>query len=168
VKRLSHVGPRGAELLQDRVNMEIVKTLIRSEMSASALARKLNLPLTNVWRRLMRLQREGIVEVVRKEKTGNLEVKYYRATAVFFMVPSLIAPEPRDEKVKRALELYGEIRKRAMDIISKNNVIPQGVDPVDYSIALDLFINLMLLTSTDFQEKGKEILSLISHYAFKR
>ena len=97
MKRLSRVGPRGAELLQDRVNMEIVKTLIRSEMSALALARKFNLPLTNVWRRLLRLQREGIVEVVRKEKTRNLEVKYYKATAVFFMVPSLISLEPRDE-----------------------------------------------------------------------
>jgi len=152
------------QLFYDKINLEIIKTLIRSEMSVTALSQKFNIPLATMWRKIKKLEKEGLIEVTKKEKIRNLEVKYYRASAVYYIEKNPIQFEPRDPMLAKAIQLYRMLSQKVIELENQKNEIPKGVDPIDYSIALDLYANINIMLDDDNRNLLKTIESIAENF----
>lgn len=164
MNRLKLIDSKGLKLLEDPINQKIVESLIQNELSVKELSRKFNTPLTTMWRRVKALEKAGILEVTRKKKTKNIEIKYYRATAALYLAKDLLTSlpipsyTPKSKEVKELYERYLKIAYKVLDEELKYNTVPENVDPIDYAILLDIYSNCKILTSQDTVSELKELL----------
>lgn len=79
--------PMQARLLVAPEFGRIVDALLDRERSVAALAQELNRPLDTVHYRVKKLERAGLVRVVRQEKRAGRGVKVYTSVATQFFIP---------------------------------------------------------------------------------
>lgn len=159
MKRLKILDEKGVKLLQEPLNRKIVESLIRSELSIKALSEKFNTPLATIWRRVKELEKAGVVEVVKKERIKNIEIKYYRAAATLYIPKNpVINFAPRSKELKEIHEKYAILMNKIIQEELKYNEVPEQVDPIDYTLALELYATCKILTSEETVSTLKEIL----------
>lgn len=118
--------------VSDLLNQTILRELVGSELSISSLAKRLEVPVLKVWRRVQRLESLRLVEVSRTRKSGNIETKLYRASAVRFVPNDFLSFKPRDPRLLEAFAIFSEFQGEYTRLVSELNEIPEGWDPVDY------------------------------------
>ena len=145
-----------AKLILDNINFKILELLVSEELNATSLSEKLKVPLPTLWRRLSKLEKYGLIEVTRIERKRNFKTKYYRAKAVYFVLPLSIPLHPKDPIARKALEFLSVLKKIMDDKYKKYNEIPKGIDPMDYAVILDTFV-----TFSTFLEKEEEMRKIL-------
>lgn len=160
MKRVIVVDERGYRLLNDPINRSIVTSCIRTPKTVKGISQLLNIPFSTAWRRVRELQENGILEVEREEGSKNIRVKMYRAKATLFMGNEFtLLGHVRSEDLKDvAVKYYGLLRKEYEKLVEEFNKIPEGVDPIDYSLWVDLYINVRLQLD---QEMRREVTSIL-------
>ncbi len=73
MKLVKFLDQKGTILVLDPLNQTLLKNLVVSEASISELAAKLNLPTLKLWRRMQKLLKANLIEIVRTEKVGNIK-----------------------------------------------------------------------------------------------
>ncbi|BBE42123.1 hypothetical protein NAS2_0734 [Conexivisphaera calida] len=138
------------KLLSDPLNMEIVRELVFSERTVGGLAESMNVPSVKIWRRVLRMQRAGLIRQTRTEKVRNLERKYYRAAAAMFVPQQMMDVEPRSGNLRRALAIYSEIQARMLRDLVRTEVPDDAEDLIDRVISIQLrkFVDTFLSEDT--------------------
>jgi len=160
--RFMVVNKEQVNLLFDKLNVMIIKEIIREPLNVTQISERLNEPIPTVWRRLKRLEKGGLIEAVKVEKVGKFKVKYYRAKALYYALPNFIQIHPRDIKVKFLYEKLLSLRNRVLQAYP--NEIPDDVDPIDYAVLMDIIMNYGIL----FDNEGelKELVEEARNYFF--
>ncbi len=148
-------------LLQDTLNQAILKLLVDSALSATSVSKRLGEPHLKVWRRLQQLRAQGLIEEAGSVKKRNLEVKLYRAAAAKYLPRGAMDLEPSDHKLKEAYDLYRKIASEILYSISEYSPIPSGVNPRDFCVATEIYVNAKVLTRADTQEKLRRIIQIL-------
>jgi len=78
MKLVKIVDQKGANIVSDPLNQNILRELVSAERSASELAAKFNIPLLNLWRRMQKMEKANLIELTKTKKAGNIEKKLYR------------------------------------------------------------------------------------------
>jgi hypothetical protein len=134
MKLVKFLDTEGSTLVSDPINQSILNVLVRTELSISELSKKLDIPTLKLWRRMQKLAKANLVEVTRMEKVGNIEKKLYRTTATWFAPQQYFDFKPKDPNLQEAFEIYSDIQKKSMVIISELGDIPKDADPTDFSL----------------------------------
>ncbi len=143
MKLVKIVDQEGSNLVSDPINQKILLELVSTEQSVKALAEKFNLPTLNMWRRMQRMQKAKMVELIRTEKVGNIEKKLYRATATWYAPQQYFNFKPKDPNLQEAFAIYSEIQNSLMQELTTLNEVPKNADAIDYS----LFANMTAFAS---------------------
>lgn len=157
------VDGKALRLVEDPLNQRILRLLVDSELSVNKLSKKLGEPPLKIWRRIQQLKSEGLVEESGGVRIRNLEVKLFRATAVRYIPRGAFDYEPEDELVRRAYKLFHEIQSKILGMLLDYDVIPPNVNPIDFSVAADLYVYAKLLTKEETQRKLKTILEALEN-----
>ncbi len=152
-------------LLSDLLNQMIVRELVASERSVTALARRLDSPVLKVWRRVQKLEASNLVEVSRAQKSGNVETKMYRATATSYVPQQFLDFRPRDPSLSEAFSIYSDLRRRITTSISDSNEIPDGVDPLDYSFYANMRAFVKVFGDPEMRKKVSALEGKLSGYS---
>ncbi|XHH10416.1 MAG: winged helix-turn-helix transcriptional regulator [Candidatus Bathyarchaeia archaeon] len=134
MKLVKILDQQGNKLVSDPFNQAILKELVDKQQSTSELAEKLNMPTLKIWRRMQKLLKADLIEIVATQKVGNLEKKLYRSTATWFAPQQYFSYQPKNPNLKDAFELYSDIQKQLMFEVSSFGDVPEKVDPIDYAI----------------------------------
>jgi predicted ArsR family transcriptional regulator len=134
MKLVKIVDQEGASIVSDPVNQNILRELVSAERSASELAAKFNIPLLNIWRRIQKMEKASLIELTKTKKAGNIEKKFYRATATWYAPKEYFAFKPKDPNLQEAFKLYSDIQGLLMAEMSAFSDVPKDADPVDYSL----------------------------------
>jgi hypothetical protein len=134
MKLLKLLDQEGNKIVSDPFNQAILKELVEKEQSVSDLSQKLNIPTLKLWRRMQKLLKTDLVELVGTQKIGNLEKKLYRSTATWFAPQQYFDFQPKNPDLKAALEIYSDIQKQLMLQASTFGEVPKTVDPIDYAL----------------------------------
>jgi len=142
-----------AKLLSDGLNRSIIRTLVFQEASALEIAKKNRIDPVKTWRRLRKLEEAGLVEHKHTTQVGNLQKKWYRALATKYVTTEVFRYAPNDQRLQKAWRSYIEIQQEALENILKHNDIPADVDPIDYSLTLDIYTLCRTFLRSDIKEK---------------
>jgi hypothetical protein len=135
MKLVKFLDQKGTILVLDPLNQTVLKNLVVSESSISELAAKLNLPTLKLWRRMQKLLKANLIEVVRTEKVGNIEKKFFRATATGYIPQhQFLEFKPKDANLQEAFRIYTAIQNKIALKISALGEVPNGVDPIDFAL----------------------------------
>lgn len=135
MKLVRFLDRKGTLLVLDPLNQTLLKNLVMSESSISELAVKLNLPTLKLWRRMQKLLKANLIEVVRTEKVGNIEKKFFRATATGYIPQhQFLEFKPKDADLQEAFRIYTEIQNKIFVKISALGEVPNGVNPIDFAL----------------------------------
>ncbi len=134
MKLVKVLDKEGNHLVSDPTNQIILRELVTSEHSVSELAAQLNLPILNLWRRMQKLQKAGLVELTKTVKAGNIEKKFYRSTATWFTPKEYFNFKPKDPNLQEAFAIYTEIQKMLVENMATYSEIPNDADPIDFSL----------------------------------
>lgn len=118
--------------VSDLLNQTILRELVGSELSVTGLAKRLDVPVLKVWRRVQRLESLRLVEVSETRKSGNIQTKLYRASAARFVPNDFLSFKPSDPRLLDAFAIFSEFQGQYARLVSEFNEIPDGWDPVDY------------------------------------
>jgi hypothetical protein len=124
---------KGTILVSDALNQMILRKLVLSECSVSGLSKKLNIPTLKLWRKMQKLMEANLVELSRTEKVGNLEKKFYRASATTYIQKPLFELEPKDTDLHDAFDIYLGIQKEILAKLWAFQEIPEDADPIDFA-----------------------------------
>ncbi|MDG6915875.1 MAG: winged helix-turn-helix transcriptional regulator [Nitrososphaerota archaeon] len=133
MKILMTLDQERTKAVYDLLNQTILRELVGSERSVTALAKGMEMPVLKVWRRVQRLESLGLVQVSGARKSGNVETKLYRAAAARFVPDQFLSFKPKDARLREAFSIYSEFQDEFARIVSGLNEVPEGWDPVDYS-----------------------------------
>jgi hypothetical protein len=135
MKLVKFLDQKGTILVLDPLNQTLLKNLVVSEASISELAAKLNLPTLKLWRRMQKLLKANLIEIVRTEKVGNIKKKFFRATATGYIPQhQFLEFKPKDANLQEAFRIYTEIQNKIALKISALGEVPNGVDPIDFAL----------------------------------
>ncbi len=140
MKLVKVLDQKTSPLVTDPTNQLILRELVTKEHAISDLAKKLNLPILTIWRRMQKLQKAELVEQTATQKVGNIEKKLYRSTAAWFAPQQYFNFKPKNPALAEAFDIYQGIQNSMMAVMSTYNEIPKNADPTDYS----LFINMQV------------------------
>lgn len=143
----------GNNLVSDPFNQTILKELVTKEQSVSDLAEKLQMPTLKLWRRMQKLQKAQLVELVATQKVGNLEKKLYRSAATSFVPMQYFDFQPKDANLKPAFELYSDIQRHLMLEVSKFGDVPKTADPIDYATYANMYAFAQVCGKPEIHEK---------------
>ena len=158
MKRLIIVSENQARLLNDQINLKIIKNLVERELSVSELSREVGIPVLKIWRRVQALIKEGLIEQTRSEHVANLEKKMYRATAARYTAREPFEWKPKNKSLVVSHQKFMQIRAELIKSIQGMNDIPQDVDPIDYAWAVDLYAICKTYLRDEVQAKLQGIL----------
>ncbi len=140
MKLVKALDQKTMPIAMDSINQIILKELVNQDLAVSDLATKLNLPTLNIWRRIQKLIKTELIEQTQTQKVGNIEKKLYRAIAAWYAPQQIFNYKPKDPTLKEAFDIYQNIQNNMMLVMATFNDIPKNVDPIDYS----LFINMQV------------------------
>jgi hypothetical protein len=115
------------------------------------------MPTLKLWRRIQKLLKADLIELVATEKVGNLEKKLYRSTATWFAPQQYFSYQPKDASLKAAFEIYADIQKKLMFEISTLGEVPKTADPTDYSIYANIQAFARVCGKPEIQTKIVEL-----------
>lgn len=169
MKLIKLLDQKGTLLISDPLNQTILKNLVMSEYSASEMAAKLNMPTLKLWRRMQKLLKANLVELSRTEKVGNLDKKYYRATATGYVPQQqFLELKPKDPKLTEAFELYSEIQNKMMAVVTGFGDVPKDAYPTDYAMFASMYAFAQVFGTPDIQIKIGELAKKLSGYHKER
>ncbi len=164
MKLIKFLDQKGTLLVSDPLNQLILKSLVTSEYSSSELAAKLNMPTLKLWRRMQKLIKTNLVELSRTEKVGNLDKKFYRATATGYIPQQLIESKPKDLRLQEAFDLYSQIQNKMMTIVSGFGDVPKVANPVDYAMFASMYAFAEIFSEPKTQEKLLDLKKKLNEY----
>jgi DNA-binding Lrp family transcriptional regulator len=126
------------KLLTDLLNQMILRELVVSERSVTGLAKKLNSSTLKLWRRMQKLESAGLIEVSRVKRSGNIETKLYRATAVSYVPGQFLEFRPSDPRLLDAFAVFSEFQRKVAALMTESKEVPGGADPVDYAFYVSM------------------------------
>lgn len=157
MKLVKVLDQEGNKIVSDPFNQIILKELVEKEQSISELSEKLNMPTLKLWRRIQKLLKAELVELVGTEKIGNLEKKLYRSTATWFAPQQYFNYQPKNPNLKAAFEIYSDIQKRLMFEVSTYGDVPEKADPIDYAMYANMQAFAQVCGKTEVQTKIREL-----------
>lgn len=95
-------NPEALEMLLDDKTLRIRSPFAVGERTAASVAQELGLALNTLLYQLKRLQRAGLLAVVRTERRSGKALKHYRAVAKGFFLPFDLTPSDTPEKLLAA------------------------------------------------------------------
>ncbi len=134
MKLVKILDQEGTNLVSDPTNQNILRELVTAEQSVSQLAKKFNLPTLKLWRKMQKLLKANLVELTRTEKVGNIEKKFYRATATWYTPQQYFNFKPKDPNLQEAFDIYSNIQSLLMAEMSAFNDVPKQAEAMDYSL----------------------------------
>jgi hypothetical protein len=165
MKLIKMLDEKGSNLISDPLNQTLLKNLVLSDYSVSELAEKLNMPTLKLWRRMQKLLKANLIELIRTEKVGNLEKKIYRASATGYIPQQqFLEFKPKDNSLKEAFEIYTNIQMEITKQISVLGEIPKDVDPVDFALFASMHAFSQVFTKTTTQHKLVTLQAKIDNY----
>jgi DNA-binding transcriptional ArsR family regulator len=105
--------PESFQLLADQTRRKIIFLLRVKEMTVSQIASELSLTPQAVYHHIKKLQKGGLVEVVREERLGHLIESYYMTTAESFNF-KLGKPESKSARSQKAATEFMRAALEAM------------------------------------------------------
>jgi DNA-binding Lrp family transcriptional regulator len=157
MKLVKVLDQEGNKIVSDPFNQIILKELVEKEQSVSELSEKLNMPTLKLWRRIQKLLKADLVELVSTEKIGNLEKKRYRSTATWFAPQQYFNYQPKNPELKTAFEIYSDIQKRVMFEVSTYGEVPKSADPIDYAMYANMQAFAQVCGKPEVQTKIREL-----------
>ncbi len=166
MKRVLVLDEKGSRLLYDPFNLKILRILIQSEMSATELSRKLGIPVVKAWRRLAKMEKQGIVELRRVVKVGNVEKRIYGASALRYIPAEILSILPSDPDLKKAYLLFLEIQRK---LLERQNTVEMSAKKnlLDFYICSDLLGFVETMQSEETLKKLKEVRYYLEEYSKK-
>ncbi len=157
MKLVKILDQEGNKIVSDPFNQTILKELVEKEQSISELSEKLNMPTLKLWRRMQKLLKADLVELVATEKVGNLEKKLYRSTATWFAPQQYFDYQPKNPDLKTAFEIYQDIQKHLMLEVSTYGEVPKNADPIDYAMYANMQAFVQVCAKKETQTKILEL-----------
>lgn len=148
---------------------KIVQTLIGEELTLSALGRVTQTPLSLLHYHLSKCLALGLVEIAREQPRAGRAIKYYRATAKTFFVPSdLLARLPGAEMTRQLREALDRNQASSVEGV---NFTHDGLnpfaflvkDPASRTTAIELWLDIGL-GSADIVELIKDLEAVLNRY----
>jgi hypothetical protein len=164
MKLVKLLEKESTNLVTDPTNQVILRELVTAEHSISDLAEKIKLPTLNLWRRIQKLQKANLVEVTSTQKVGNLEKKFYRATAAWYTPQQYFNFKPKDPNLKEAFAIYTNIQTSMMARLSTFNEIPKAADPVDFSLFANMLVFAEVCGKPEVQQKIVNLKEMLSKF----
>lgn len=164
MKLIKLLDQEGTNLTADPTNQTILRELVTAEQAVSDIAKKLNLPTLNVWRRIQKLQKAKLVELTSTQKVGNLEKKLYRSTATYFTPQQYFNFTPKDASLTEAFEIYNSIQHKMLSKAAAFGDIPKEADPVDYSFFVNMLVFADVCGKPEVQAKIVELREKLSKF----
>jgi DNA-binding Lrp family transcriptional regulator len=124
--------------LFDPLNQRIVRELVDRERSIGELSRVLHMTPIRVWRRVRKLVSAKILEQSRSVMVGNLEKKFYRASALRYIPQQFLEVRPKNEVLRGVFNTFLEIQMGIMKASGGSIDIPESVDPLDFGVYIDV------------------------------
>jgi DNA-binding transcriptional ArsR family regulator len=155
----------GTKIASDPTNQTILQELVKKEHSISELATQINLPALNLWRRIQKLLKANMVELTRIQKVGNLEKKFYRATATLYTPKQYFTLNPKDPRLKEAFEIYSDIQRNMMLKMSSFGEVPKDSDPIDYLMFASMQVFADVCGNSKIPKKIDDLKEKLANYA---
>jgi len=170
MKMVKILDGKGTVLVSDALNQIILQKLVTSPNSITQLSRELNIPPLKLWRRMQRLMKAKLVEVSGVEKVGNLEKKFYRATALKYDVPQqFFEPKPNNPSIKAAFGIYAEIQSEMNAVLSTfDDYIPKEGDPTDFAIYAHMQAFVQVFEKSTTQASIQEMKQMLENFDNKK
>lgn len=153
MKRLHVLEEGHSELFDDPLNVKVIKELVFADRSVAELARKFDVPMVKMWRRVGKLVKAGILEQTGSKKIRNLESRVYRAKALRYVSRKDLTFEPREKTVKEAYALYSDIQQDIVKMLSRFEEVPEKFDPADFAALADMHAFCQVLLHPDTRRK---------------
>lgn len=167
MKLVKLLDQEGNTLVSDPFNQSILKELVNKEQSISELAEKLEMPTLKLWRRMQKLLKAELVELVAVEKVGNLEKKLYRSTATWFASKQFFDFQPKNPDLKAAFEIYSGIQKSLMQELAGFREVPKTADPIDYAVYANMQAFAQVCGKPEIQAKIVELQTRLQNFTQK-
>jgi hypothetical protein len=167
MKLVKVLDQEGNTLVSDPFNQAILKELVTKEQSVSDIAEKLQMPTLKLWRRMQKLQKAQLVELVATQKVGNLEKKLYRSTATWFVPQQYFNFQPKDPNLKAAFEIYSDIQKHLMYEMSTFGEVPPTADPIDYATYANIYAFAQVCGKPETQAKIAELQKMLEKFQIR-
>ena len=164
MKLVRMLDDRETLIVLDAKNQVILRELVWSEYPVSELARKVRIPEVTLWKHMQILFKAGLVEVSRVKRAGNLEKKYYRATAANYVPSQFMRFRPKDPRLLDAFEVSSQIQQMSLALQARNFEIPEGVDPVDYAYYKSLWTFVQVNKDPAYRQRVAELEEKLSKY----
>lgn len=163
MKRLHVLEEGSAAMLDDSLNVKIVRELVFADRSVAELSKKFDVSMVKMWRRIAKLTKAGLVEQTGSKRIRNLESKVYRAKALRYVSKRALSFEPQGKAVKEAYALYSGIQQDIMKVLSRFEEIPGKFDPADFAAFADMHAFCHVLLHPDTRQKLLELRERLSH-----
>ncbi|MCW3999713.1 MAG: helix-turn-helix domain-containing protein [Candidatus Bathyarchaeota archaeon] len=157
MKLLKMVDSKSANLVTDPLNQAILRELVAAPHAATDLAAQLKQPTLTTWRRMQKLEKANLIEHTQTQKVGNLEKKYYRATAAYYAPEQFFNFKPKNANLKEAFDIYQGIQNRMVAQLSAYNEIPEGAEPTDFSLFVNMLVFAEVCGRPEIQAKIVEL-----------
>jgi DNA-binding Lrp family transcriptional regulator len=157
MKLVKIVDQKGANIVSDPLNQNILRELVSAERSASELAAKFNIPLLNLWRRMQKMEKANLIELTKTKKAGNIEKKLYRATATWYAPKEYFTFKPKDPYLQEAFNIYSDIQGHLMAEMTAFSDVPKDADPMDYSLFANMQAFAQVCSNPATQAKISEL-----------
>jgi hypothetical protein len=164
MKVVKILDQKGTILVSDAINQTILRKLVLSECSISGLSKKLNIPTLKLWRKMQKLMEANLVELSRTEKVGNLEKKFYRASATTYIQKPLFELEPKDTYLHDAFDIYLGIQKEILAKLWAFQDIPEDTDPIDFAWYATMESFVQVGNEPNTQTKINEIRHILKEF----
>jgi DNA-binding Lrp family transcriptional regulator len=164
MKLMKLLDQEGSHLVSDTTNQIILRELVTAQQAVSDIAKKLDLPTLNVWRRMQKLEKAKLIELTGTQKAGNLEKKLYRSTAAFFTPQQYFNFTPKDASLTEAFEIYNSIQHKMLSKAAAFGDIPKAADPIDYSFFINMLVFADVCGKPEVQAKIVELKEKLAQF----
>lgn len=151
------------KVISDPLRAEIMMRLIEKPLTGKMLSDKINLSRSNTHYHIKELEKNKLIELVRKEEKGGVIQKFYRSVARSFTPAADLLPYLNDvsESARQMLMQMTESTKSAILSAQKESFEWQTAseDPSDWNFVASLW--QMDLTEESFQKWIKKYFALM-------
>jgi predicted ArsR family transcriptional regulator len=164
--------PAAAAVFANLRQRQVLMTLIEREYSLSQLAEQTGTPLNLLHHQIRKLLNAGLVRITRQKRRAGAPIKFYRATARAFFVPTALSDtSPTDalnRKMRTALEQsLAAVIKGVLYTHDSTGVRMSLVRNSECSGAAEIWCELQL-GEKDAADLAEELRRLLQRYASRR
>ncbi|UCC33902.1 MAG: metalloregulator ArsR/SmtB family transcription factor [Candidatus Bathyarchaeota archaeon] len=183
MKPFKEVDPKAWKLLGDETRRNIIFLLRVKELTVSEIATEIDMTPQAIYHHIKKLEKAGLVEVTREERSGHLIESYYRATAETFIcsIGSLYKKKVKIDmltvleglsKLGFKVESSDEIASKLVDLETKSLIYKGSNELEDAIVKLEkemdfmtlemvkYYADLMSMSEEEFQKRQKLVKAL--------